>query len=115
MNKIESNIPTILIIDDNNENIKVAGSVIRKHGYKILYALNGSDGIEIATLRLPDLILLDIQMPIMDGYEVCSLIKKNELTANIPIIFLTGKNDDETIEKIFSIGASDYAKKPLVK
>lgn len=113
MNKIESNIPTILIIDDNNENIKVAGSVIRKHGYKILYALNGSDGIEIATLRLPDLILLDIQMPITDGYEVCSLIKKNELTANIPIIFLTGKNDDETIEKIFSIGASDYAKKPF--
>lgn len=103
---------TALIIDDNT-NIKILGSILRRNGLNVLASLNGKEGIEIALRKAPQIILLDIQMPEMDGYEVCAILKNSFETKDIPIIFVTASNDDDTIRKIFSLGASDYAQKPF--
>ena len=100
--------PTALIIDDNNTNIKILGSILRRNGLNVLASLNGKEGIKIALRKAPQIILLDIQMPEMDGYEVCAILKNSFKTKDIPIIFVTASNDDDTIRKIFSLGASDY-------
>lgn len=106
-------ISTVLAIDDNAENIKVLGNILKRNGINVLVSLSGANGIEMVKLKKPDLILLDIQMPEMDGFEVCTILKSNPDTSNIPIIFLTARNDDETIEKVYSLGASDYTQKPF--
>jgi Response regulator containing a CheY-like receiver domain and a GGDEF domain len=105
----------ILIVDDNQENLKVASAFLREKGYKIALALDGSSALQIVTSNKIDLILLDIMMPGMDGFEVCRRLKENKETAAIPIIFLTAKNDPEDIVKGFEHGGVDYVTKPLKK
>lgn len=103
----------ILIVDDTTENVDVLAGVLRDH-YKIKVALNGVKALQIAqTEPGPDLILLDVMMPEMDGYEVCRRLKANPKTAQIPVIFVTAKTevDDET--KGFLLGAVDYIIKPI--
>ncbi len=105
--------PRILIVDDVPENIRVLINALEPD-YKLSAATNGKDALELATSdNPPDLILLDIMMPLMDGYEVCRKLKSEEKSAAIPIIFLTAKNDvmDETIA--LEIGAVDYITKPF--
>lgn len=103
----------ILIVDDTPENIDVLGEVLKPY-YKRSVALNGEKGLQIAgSSDPPDLILLDIMMPGMDGYEVCRRLKDNEKTKGIPIIFVTAKSEVEDESKGFELGAVDYITKPI--
>jgi len=104
---------TILIVDDAPENIDVITSVLRDD-YKVKAALNGETAIQIANgKKKPDLILLDVLMPGIDGYEVCKQLKANVETANIPVIFVTAKSEIKDEEYGFSLGAVDYITKPI--
>jgi two-component system sensor histidine kinase/response regulator len=105
--------PLILITDDNPNNIKVAGSTIATIGYKIAVAQSGKDTIEFAKKKQPDLIVLDVMMADMDGIETCKKLKSDPDTSDIPVIFLTAKNDTDTIKKCFEVGAVDYITKPF--
>ena len=103
---------TILVVDDTTINIKILVELLDDK-YDVIVATDGKTALEIAFEELPDLILLDIMMPIMDGFEVCKLLKENPKTKNIPIIFLTAKTDEDSIEKAYEVGGSDYVLKPL--
>lgn len=105
--------PTILIVDDAKENIRILAELLKPE-YKVRAAINGEKALEIAfSENPPDLILLDVIMPGIDGYEVCRRLKADPLTKGIPIIFVTGKvNEDEEIFG-FNLGAVDYIKKPF--
>ena len=105
--------PKILIIDDIAENIKVVANVLKKHKFNISYAQSGKNGIERAKKVHFDIILLDIMMPEMDGFEVCRLLKTDLKTKDIPIIFLTAKTDEDSIKKGFEAGGVDFITKPF--
>ena len=105
----------ILIIDDNNTNIQVAANIIKSEELLVWATLNPNEGLKIAEKKRPDLILLDIQMPDMDGYEVCRILKSNDTTKEIPIVFMTASTDDESINKAYKAGAVDYITKPIKK
>lgn len=103
----------VLAVDDLQENLKVLGSILVKNGYEISLATNGMQAIELAKNKHPDIILLDIMMPEMDGYQVCAELKKDPTVASIPIIFLTAKTEMDAILKGFEVGAVDYLNKPF--
>ncbi len=104
----------ILIVDDNNENRRVLATVISKNtNFDITLANNGQSAIESAFSENPDLILLDIMMPNMDGYQVAENLKGNKPTSNIPIIFITANTDSGSISKAFKAGGIDYITKPF--
>jgi len=104
---------TILIVDDAPENIDVLTGILRE-GYKVKAALNGETAINIAkAAKKPDLILLDVLMPGIDGYDVCRQLKANVETANIPVIFVTAKSEIKDEEQGFALGAVDYITKPV--
>ncbi|MCX8054645.1 MAG: hybrid sensor histidine kinase/response regulator [Ignavibacteria bacterium] len=103
---------TILVVDDQPQNIRLIGTLLREH-YNLLIADNGPKAIETARGKTPDLILLDIMMPDMSGFEVCEILKSDEQTREIPIIFLTAKTETEDILKAFEIGGVDYVTKPF--
>ena len=103
----------ILIVDDVSENIKVAISILKNDAYSFSFALSGEEALEIIKTKKFDLILLDIMMPGIDGYEVCQRIKNTPAIQDTPIIFLTAKVDIESIEKGFALGAIDYVTKPF--
>jgi len=102
----------ILVIDDTESNIDILLELLSDK-YDVMVALDGESGLEIANEEKLDLILLDIMMPIMDGYEVCQKLKANEDTKDIPIIFITAKTDEDSIEKAYSVGGNDYVVKPF--
>jgi two-component system sensor histidine kinase/response regulator len=104
---------SVLIVDDVSKNIQVLGSILRDEGYKISFALNGKDALKKVEASPPDLILLDVMMPEMDGYETCRRLRENESTIDIPVIFLTAKSDEESRIKGFEVGAQDYVTKPF--
>lgn len=105
--------PTLLVVDDIPENIDVLVASLRDE-YSIKVALNGARALAIAQKSpRPDLILLDVMMPEMDGYEVCRRLKADPVTANIPVIFVTAKHDVSDEERGFSLGAADYIIKPI--
>ena len=103
----------ILIVDDIAKNIQVIGSVLRNEGYKMEFATDGKKALSWTEKKDFDLILLDIMMPEMDGFEVCKQLKKDARRKDIPIIFLTAKTDTENIVKGFELGAVDYITKPF--
>ena len=104
---------TILIVDDISDNIDVLSSVLRSR-YKVKAALNGERALKISTGdSQPDMILLDIMMPEMDGYEVCRRLKVNPATAKIPVIFVTAKNQEADEKRGLELGAVDYITKPI--
>ena len=105
---------SILVVDDNPQNIQLVSSILSKDGYKkVVFSTSGEDALEIFNETIPDLILLDILMPEMDGYEVCEKLKSNKQTKDIPIIFLTAKANDEDVVKGLDLGAVDYITKPF--
>jgi len=106
------NMETILVIDDTATNIQILVELL-DDTYDVIVATDGRTALEIADEELPDLILLDIIMPFMDGFEVCKQLKENPKTKNIPIIFLTAQTDEESIEKAYEVGGNDYVLKPL--
>lgn len=103
----------LLIVDDNPNNLKVLSNILLEKGFKLAVANNGVRAIGIAKKKLPDLILLDVMMPEMDGYEVCIKLKEDEETKDIPIIFLTAKDDTKDLVAGFKVGGSDYITKPF--
>ncbi len=104
--------PTILIVDDTPANLVLLMGLL-KDKYHVKAANNGEKAIELAGSSPPDLILLDIMMPDMDGYEVCTILKSDEKTRDIPIIFLTAKVSVEDEEHGFEVGAVDFIHKPI--
>ncbi|MBP7765909.1 MAG: response regulator [Deltaproteobacteria bacterium] len=104
---------TVLIIDDEVTNIAVLNELLQS-SYNILFAKDGPTGLKLAisTMR-PDLILLDILMPEMDGYEVMNRLQSDEYTKNIPVIFITAKGEEEDEARGFALGAVDYISKPF--
>ncbi len=103
----------ILIVDDNFKNLQVLGSTLREAKYKTAIATSGFEALDFVNEKIPDLILLDIMMPQIDGIEVCKRLKINEKTKNVPVIFLTAKTDGSTIKEAFEAGAQDYISKPF--
>ena len=101
----------ILLVDDDTKNLQVAMNILKD--YNVIYAQSGEKALELLQKNNFDLILLDVVMPIMDGYHVCSKMKENERTKNIPIVFLTVKDDEKDIVKGFDLGAVDYIVKPF--
>ncbi|MBK7057351.1 MAG: response regulator [Leptospiraceae bacterium] len=104
---------SILIVDDSPKNIQVLGNILRDKGYNIYVATSGAQALELVKTETPDLILLDVQMPEMDGYEVCKRLKESGHTTKIPVIFLTANVETDDIVKGFEIGAADYITKPF--
>jgi len=104
---------TLLIVDDKPENISVLFHFLINHGFKILIAENGEEGLRNAEEENPNLILLDVMMPKLDGFETCISLKNNPNTQAIPVIFMTALSD--TLEKVkaFELGAVDYVTKPF--
>ena len=106
---------TVLIVDDVDANVLLLKLLISKAGYKTLTAYNGKDALDIIIKQNPDLVLLDIMMPIMDGHEVARQLKEMPDKAEIPIIFLSALNSTEDIVQGFKLGAADYVSKPFNK
>jgi len=104
--------PTILVVDDMPGSIEILNQILADE-YRVLFALNGEAGLEITRTQKPELILLDVSMPGMDGYQVCHELKSDPETRDIPIIFVTAKDQDEDQEMGFKIGAADYLTKPV--
>jgi PleD family two-component response regulator len=102
----------LLIVDDNPVNIQVLGNMLEDAGYRTAATLSGNDALTFIGDEKPDLILLDIMMPEIDGFQICKKIKENESTNDIPVIFLTAKNDTESIVRGFEVGGVDYVSKP---
>ena len=110
---LETERRTVLVVDDTPENLSLIASLL-KPGYQVKIATRGDKALEIArSATPPDLILLDIMMPGMDGYEVCRRLKASEGTVDIPVIFLTALDQDEEEELGLSLGAVDYISKPI--
>ncbi len=103
----------ILIVDDTVKNIQVLGTVLKEEGYQINVAQNGQQALDVVGKVHPDLILLDVMMPVMDGFEACKQLKENPETEEIPIIFLTAKVETDDVVKGFELGAVDYVTKPF--
>lgn len=103
----------VLIVDDVAENIQVAMNILQEDSYEFSFATSGEEALELTEETQFDLILLDIMMPGMDGFEVCRRLKADEMTANIPVIFLTAKVDTESIAQGFTLGAVDFVSKPF--
>lgn len=104
---------SILIVDDSPKNIQLVASFLRRDDYVLSFAQDGPSAIEMAKTAVPDLILLDIMMPGMDGFEVCAQLKADEVTRDIPIICLTARTDRESVIRAFDAGAVDYLTKPF--
>jgi len=106
--------PVILIVDDVNLNIRMVADVLGRDSYSIVFAKNGTQALELAADLMPDIILLDIVMPDLSGYDVCRELKKHPDTMDIPVIFLSGrKTDFEDILMGFQAGGADYVTKPF--
>lgn len=104
--------PVILAVDDTPENLDVVKSLLSSQ-FIVKAAINGMMALKIAEKIPPDLILLDIRMPQMDGYDVCRRLKANETTAAIPVIFLTGESDAASEADALEVGAAGYVTKPI--
>jgi len=103
----------ILIVDDTAENLQVLAGILRAEHFQLNIARNGRQALEIAGSAAPDLILLDIMMPEMDGFEACRRLKADPALADLPVIFLTASHDAESIVRGFELGAVDYITKPF--
>jgi serine phosphatase RsbU (regulator of sigma subunit) len=110
---MNAQVKTVLLVDDEPANIQIVNSIL-KDTYKTRIATSGAKALELASQEpAPDLILLDVMMPEMDGYEVCSRLKSAAHTRDIPVIFLTGQTEIEDETKGFNVGAVDYIHKPF--
>ena len=104
--------PTILVVDDTPANLSLLSALL-KGQYIVKVSVNGAKALDLIATAPPDLVLLDIMMPVMDGYEVCRRLKANPVTSHIPVIFLTARTEIEDEELGFSVGAVDFIHKPI--
>lgn len=105
----------ILVIDDRPDNVYYIQSRLMLENFNVITAFSGPEGIEKARSQKPDLILLDVMMPVMDGYEVCKILTNDNDTKDIPIILVTAKVDSRDVQEGLNAGAFDYIKKPFDK
>lgn len=104
--------PTVLVVDDEPFNLSLMEGILSTH-YNVKLADNSLKALELAFAEPPDLILLDVMMPEVDGFEVCRRLMGNPATNHVPIIFITAKNETKDEELGFSVGASDFIHKPI--
>ena len=104
--------PVVLAVDDTPENLDVVKGLLTPE-FIVKAAVNGMMALKIVEKQPPDLILLDIRMPQMDGFEVCRKLKANDASADIPVVFLTGESDAETEADALAAGAAGYITKPI--
>ncbi len=105
--------PLILVVDDNIFNIQVVGNLLAENGYETAVFINGTQAFDFLQNEKPDLILLDIMMPGMNGYDVCRKLKEEVSTLDIPVIFLSAKIETNDLVKGFDVGAADFVTKPF--
>jgi len=103
----------IVIVDDNPHNLRVLSAILKKEGYEVRPANGGETALAAIDSKPPELILLDIMMPGLSGYEVCERLKSNQATRNIPVIFITALDDVKDKVKAFTMGCVDYISKPF--
>jgi two-component system, cell cycle response regulator DivK len=103
----------ILVVEDNPANRRLLHDVLEYYGYDVIEAENGKDGIKLAAERLPDLILMDIQMPVMNGFTAISLLKKDSRTKNIKVIAVTSFAMAGDRDRVMQSGADEYISKPI--
>jgi two-component system cell cycle response regulator DivK len=103
----------VLIVEDDPKNLKLIRDLLQIRGYTTLEATDGKQGVDMARAKMPDLILMDIQMPVMDGFEAISILKADPVTKSIPIIALTAFAMQGDREKCIEAGCNDYITKPL--
>ena len=105
---------TVLVVDDSPDGLQILNEVLKRR-YDVRLARSGEQALQAAQQKpQPDAILLDIMMPGMDGYEVCSRLKANDATRDIPVIFITAKTDIEDAQRGFDLGGADYITKPIL-
>lgn len=103
----------LLIVDDSMVNLNLLAELLKDKGYQLAFAQSAKETYKVLENFLPDLILLDIMMPEVDGYQVCEKLKSDEKTKKIPVIFITAKNDEKGILQAYSVGGVDYVTKPF--
>jgi two-component system cell cycle response regulator DivK len=106
-------VPKILMVEDNEMNLNMLSRQLQKRGYSVIIAVDGQQGYQLATAESPDLILMDISLPAMDGWELTRFLKSSEATRHIPIIALTAHALVTDREKAFEAGCDDYEIKPI--
>jgi two-component system, cell cycle response regulator DivK len=104
---------TILVVDDSTTNVVLLEAILDEKGYKIETALNAKEAYTLIEKHTPDLILLDLLMPKISGFDFLQEIRKNETTRTTPVIVISALTDEDNIEKIMSMGAIDFVKKPI--
>ncbi len=104
----------ILIVDDTPKNIQMAMNILKNEGHHMYYAQSGEKALSLVNENDFDLILLDVMMPDMNGYEVCKKLKSNDETSAIPVVFLSGKDSTSDIELAYEVGGIDYVIKPFI-
>ncbi len=105
----------ILVVDDTAANLKLVSEILSSQGYKVRPANSGELALTTISVKQPDLVLLDVRMPGMDGYEVCSRLRSDPATSDLPIIFLSALDEAEGRSKGFEVGGSDFITKPVVQ
>lgn len=113
LNDLRENPLTILVVDDEPINRALIERRLEREGYRVLTAENGREAVEKTHEERPDLVLLDVMMPLMDGLEACRLIKEDGATQDIPIIFLSARDETQTKVNALALGANDYVSKPF--
>lgn len=104
---------TILVIEDNEQNLYLMRFLLERHGFTVVAATDGREALEMAEQAKPDAILLDIQLPTMDGYAVASALRENAAVARVPIIAVTSYAMVGDRERVLAAGATDYIEKPI--
>ena len=105
--------PTVLLVDDSPDNLLIMGDILIEAGYEVVYAENGLSGLERTRHVKPDLILMDVRMPGMDGLETCRSLKQQQDLENIPVILMSSQRGDALRQKALSAGSTDFWEKPI--
>jgi CheY-like chemotaxis protein len=103
----------ILVVDDNDMNLTLLSKILEMEGYQVMTALNGIEAIRLAELQMPDLAILDVMMPDMDGYELCRKMRQPPFNKNMPIVMLTAMSGDKDRKEALDAGANDVWNKPF--
>ena len=110
---MSSNTKKILVVDDEDLTTELAKTFLEKHGFKVIIAADGEEGLNMAESETPDLILLDVMLPSMDGFAVCKKLKENDKFKETPVLMFTAKGLSSDIEKGEACGADEYIVKPF--
>ena len=105
--------PRVLVVDDDEPTRILCSTILRRDGYHVLEAANGQEGLELALDQAPDIVLLDISMPVLDGFGLAAALREDERTRDLPLIFVTAESDPVVKAKAFENGAHGYITKPF--